>query len=307
MRVAVCVLLAACYAPRPPEGVACVDDAHCPTSQRCIAGLCVAPGTGGPPDAIGDAAPDGNPDVDGDGVPNALDNCPNTPNPGQENEDGDALGDACDPCPVDANNADADGDGVGDACDPNPTLPGDHLVFFEGFHHGVPPTWTTSTGITAMNDDVVLPGTAAVHKALGPPMSAPADATVSAAIVVDTVTATTGDADAGVGLPYGPTDDGGILCWLYQLPNNGTRELRLNDHTVVAPLASGMLAWQTGTPYVLSLTRKGTSYSCTGGPLGGTPTTITGSSPSLPMAPIAAARAYATTANVRWLMLVQSP
>lgn len=38
-------------------------------------------------------------DRDGDGVPNLEDNCPDVPNPGQENADGDPYGDACDPCP----------------------------------------------------------------------------------------------------------------------------------------------------------------------------------------------------------------
>ena len=36
-------------------------------------------------------------DVDGDGVPNDVDNCPDTYNPGQEDIDGDGKGDACDP------------------------------------------------------------------------------------------------------------------------------------------------------------------------------------------------------------------
>lgn len=40
----------------------------------------------------------------------ASDNCPNDPNPGQENADSDAYGDACDPCPNDPDN-DLDGDG----------------------------------------------------------------------------------------------------------------------------------------------------------------------------------------------------
>jgi len=36
-------------------------------------------------------------DGDGDDVPDFVDNCPTTPNGGQQNFDGDALGDACDP------------------------------------------------------------------------------------------------------------------------------------------------------------------------------------------------------------------
>ena len=85
------------------------------------------------------------PDADGDGVLDAIDNCPNTPNPGQEDLDGDGIGDACDPCPVaddldgdgscdDVDNClglsnplqiDGDGDGLGDACDPCPNDPAD--------------------------------------------------------------------------------------------------------------------------------------------------------------------------------------
>jgi uncharacterized protein (TIGR02145 family) len=73
-------------------------------------------------------------DSDGDGIPDEVDNCPTTYNPGQEDLDSDALGDACDPdidgdgvanevdnCPLIANptQIDTDGDTYGDACDPD--------------------------------------------------------------------------------------------------------------------------------------------------------------------------------------------
>jgi hypothetical protein len=71
-------------------------------------------------------------DSDGDGVPNANDNCPNDPNPDQIDLDGDGQGDVCDDdddgdgwqdtvdnCPEIPNpsQADSNGNGVGDACD----------------------------------------------------------------------------------------------------------------------------------------------------------------------------------------------
>jgi MYXO-CTERM domain-containing protein len=81
-------------------------------------------------------------DSDGDGVSDALDNCPDDANPMQEDADMDGLGDACDDCPMDALNdadadmacdgtdncvglanptqVDADMDGAGDECDPCP-------------------------------------------------------------------------------------------------------------------------------------------------------------------------------------------
>ena len=98
-------------------------------------------------------------DMDGDGIPDSSDNCPQVFNPVrpmdngvQADADGDGVGDACDPCPLDANTtqctsplvdfdgdgipnatdncpfvananqADADGDGKGDACDACPNL-----------------------------------------------------------------------------------------------------------------------------------------------------------------------------------------
>ena len=81
------------------------------------------------------AACDGTADADGDGVPNASDNCPSTANPDQADSDGDGTGDACDGCPNDPNktspgacgcgvaDTDSDGDGAPDCNDACPSDP----------------------------------------------------------------------------------------------------------------------------------------------------------------------------------------
>ncbi len=58
------------------------------------------------------------PDSDGDGIPDAVDNCPLAFNPTQADTDGDGIADACDNCPTLANHCqqDSNGDGVGDGC-----------------------------------------------------------------------------------------------------------------------------------------------------------------------------------------------
>lgn len=62
---------------------------------------------------------DASQDMDGDGIPDALDNCPFHYNPDQADMDGDGVGDVCDNCPTVFNpdQADWDGSGIGDRCD----------------------------------------------------------------------------------------------------------------------------------------------------------------------------------------------
>ena len=76
-------------------------------------------------------------DSDGDGAPDAADNCPNNANADQGDFDRDGVGDACecddadgdgicdgdDPCPTDPTNTDPDGDGLCAGDDPCPTDP----------------------------------------------------------------------------------------------------------------------------------------------------------------------------------------
>lgn len=60
--------------------------------------------------------PTSNPDVDGDGVQDALDNCPNDANADQADNDNDGIGNVCDSTP-NGSTTDADGDGVDDSTD----------------------------------------------------------------------------------------------------------------------------------------------------------------------------------------------
>jgi hypothetical protein len=59
------------------------------------------------------------PDNDGDGIGDGVDNCSGIPNPGQDDGDSDGYGDACDNCSMDANpnQLDSNGDGFGNFCD----------------------------------------------------------------------------------------------------------------------------------------------------------------------------------------------
>ncbi len=109
---------------------------------------------GDAPVGDGAVARDGKPgDQDGDGVPDAVDNCPTIPNPDQYNEDGDDRGDACDLCPhmfgtVPGSDGDDDGDGIGNQCDPR--VGTDHLVLFEGFNDaGNLTAWQSREGSNA--------------------------------------------------------------------------------------------------------------------------------------------------------------
>jgi hypothetical protein len=89
-------------------------------------------------------------DVDGDGIANDQDICPDAHDPAQHDEDGDRIGDLCDVCPTvvdpeqrDRGELDASAfdDGVGDACDPRPSRGGDRLAALHTFAEDTTPSW----------------------------------------------------------------------------------------------------------------------------------------------------------------------
>ncbi|MEJ7602309.1 MAG: thrombospondin type 3 repeat-containing protein [Kofleriaceae bacterium] len=149
------------------------------------------PGNG--PDApVTDARPDGTPDVppvdglpdtppvldgDGDGIPDADDNCPALPNADQRNFDADPRGDSCDACPHLASDTDPDGDsdGVGDACDPRPETTGDTRLLWTAFQDANSIAgWTLSGGTWELaNGRLRQTDTAPVIAYASPPLTVP--------------------------------------------------------------------------------------------------------------------------------------
>jgi len=104
-----------------------------------------------------DAAPrpdvfDPDADRDRDGIPDAIDNCPDVVNADQSDVDQDGFGDVCDRCPLDAGDQlDTDGDGIGNACDPSST-PFDCLILLDTF--GDPVTFADHWLVTVDTGDM---------------------------------------------------------------------------------------------------------------------------------------------------------
>ncbi len=123
-----------------PGGTCCAPDGSCALTSE--ADCATVGGTYGGTGTIHNDPGACGGDPDGDGVDDFCgDNCPDDPNPGQEDCDGDGEGDACeadtdqngdsdgdgvcnsvDNCPTVPNpgQEDTDGDGAGDSCDPCP-------------------------------------------------------------------------------------------------------------------------------------------------------------------------------------------
>lgn len=254
---------------------------------------------------LADAAPDANPDIDGDGVPNATDNCPTVPNPGQENEDGDRFGDACDSCPAYAhdNPSDPDGDGVSDECDPRPNTPGDAIVLFEGFHAGVPPGWTTGGMWTAANDAVSVGQS--LRSYLSTTITSTQHETISAGLTVDSLDNSGTDAAAGVVDNFNrAATRSGVFCHVMRQETPAGTPIAvadLNTHVMTTPFELVV-----GAPYVVALRRDASQYTCTGahGPV--TASVATTAATTITPDGIGIRANHAGT-SVRWVMVVANP
>ena len=313
------IAVVGCYGPSVPAGAPCdpsAGAAACPAGQHCvaIAGGNFCETTVRPIDAAGsdvtaldatdaphDATAD---DVDGDGYSNQNDNCPDKYNPDQGNEDGDAFGDVCDPCPPVADDApaDSDSDGVADACDPHPLDPGDSIVLFEGFHHGIPAGWTQTGGtwVATPADAVTVDGVQDQIAMLTVPSPALArHETVSTSLVVGSI-ALSGIRTIGVLDDADHTLPAGVECAPIVTPGGGKR-LQLFD-LMTGVLVTDGFSMATGDTILLKLRRDVDQFSCDA--INGIEKMPSAGDATDVPAPEVGFRVHTAGATFQWLMVV---
>ena len=304
----------------------CSSESGCPSGFTCGAeGLCRSLGAmttcGAGLDASGDGnegsgnamdggdggggGDGGDVDTDGDGIPDSMDNCRFVANPDQANEDGDRFGDVCDPCPpyYDSDpTVDSDGDGVSDACDPRPTISGDRIFLFEGFHSGIPAGWQVTGTWTGSGDALVVNNTSATVASLS--TSAPTSGHETISTSVTLVAAADASQVATVDDDHLASDTATICRVIY---SNTTPELQLADNNVTGGLARTVpYSSQIGSTYIVTERRDLQTFDCAVARVGD-PDTDTGSGSSVidNASPQIGLHVFdMTTATFQWVMVV---
>jgi hypothetical protein len=296
------IVIAGCYQPSFPTGAPCTVTDECPGGQMCVGGICGGLATDAAPSIL---------DRDRDGIADDRDSCPDAPNLDQANDDGDPFGDACDPCPQVADGAGTDGDGdrIGDLCDPNPGVQ-DTVWLYEGFFSGALPPWSRSLRWTVVGDQlrVMATGdTGSDSEYLFTPFTAatpPDNFSVTVIALAEQMTGTSGDHELGIDILN--ADDRAVYCWLAQSAGGANPTLRITDD--LGRLAkSAPFAWTTKAEYRFTMTRHGSTYTCTVvGPEG--TQTVSGTSTVAPVTGDAVDLwAYGVTALVDSVQIIGAP
>jgi hypothetical protein len=300
---AVIVALCSCYAPKPQLGVPCDPLAPmCPSGQTCepsAGGFACTRGGGDGVDAADNGGDAGESDVDGDTIPDAVDNCPQLANANQANEDGDASGDLCDACPPFVDTTDSDDDTVPDACDPHPTEPGDTITLFEGFADGLPLSWSAAGAWTAADGTLTSTDAGAEDSTLVIPYTGTANQTIYS---IATITALANNLGASIGIVDRFDDAGsvGVHC-------GGARSFE--GRLGLINVASGAFIdavdhpFAVGQVYRLRLSRDEARYACTD--LEGTPRTVS-ASPGITGGSFIGFRTRTASSTFPWIMVVKS-
>jgi hypothetical protein len=239
-------------------------------------------------------------DSDGDGVVDAVDNCPQVGNADQDDEDGDGPGDACDPCPPDPDNSDPDGDLVGGSCDPNPTTTGDAIVSFAGFSSGVPSPWTASGAVMAMGGDAVFASTT-TESVITMSASTAGRYRVSARATPTLLETSLGG--IGVVQRRGGAETG-IACQLVSTSSGTPQALRLFNLFGGGTVMEAQHPVAIDTSYVLALSRNGNDYTC----VASAPSTaVTGTTADGLGSAELGLRARNAGVRYAWVLVVRSP
>ncbi|HTL84608.1 MAG TPA: hypothetical protein VL856_05455, partial [Acidimicrobiia bacterium] len=272
----------------------------CPAGWMCgPANLCVREGT----------AADANPfdanctvDTDNDGKNDCTDNCPAVMNAQQFDEDGDGRGDACDLCPGDFDDgANSDGDGVGDACDPDPTSK-QRIALFEGFHAGVPATWTVTGNWAKVGDDIaVTSGNDVISNlAIVDPEPSRQSWLFGKMTVGELFDPGASTRYAGLVRRWNQTPDDNVRCLVFQQVIGGATSLGIRD-TGVTPALVVLVPhpFAQGQTERFVFEQNGTSYRCASGT-----TMVTGMTTVSSANAKIGLRTRSASASYSWMMLV---
>jgi hypothetical protein len=208
-----------------------------------------------PPDAA-------SPDIDGDTILNAADNCPTVANLDQRDHDADTRGDACDVCPhlPSAIHADNDGDGIGDDCDPRPSQIGDVVAVWDGFYADSPALSWTKVGSWSLDAGTlrqIAQGTAYIALPTDLPRTF-----IQAAAVVDQINGTSSTIGVFAGDPLDNVQSYGCLA----LRSTTTQYIAASARWLGMPGAYSPVGWAgvlaAGTSFRFDLTLT-TQAACT--------------------------------------------